>query len=62
VFGVPSMRVGDELFWGYDDLPFLELFLAGRDPIDPEEWKKAWMGPQRPSAMRRRFRGANGDG
>jgi 2-hydroxychromene-2-carboxylate isomerase len=60
VFGVPSMRVGDELFWGYDDLPFLELFLAGRDPIDPEEWKKAWMGPPRPSAMRRRFRGETG--
>src|SRR5213078_3628471 len=27
VFGVPSMIVGDELFWGYDDFPYLELFL-----------------------------------
>ncbi|MDH3638248.1 MAG: 2-hydroxychromene-2-carboxylate isomerase, partial [Gammaproteobacteria bacterium] len=24
VFGVPTMGVGDELFWGYDDLNFLE--------------------------------------
>jgi 2-hydroxychromene-2-carboxylate isomerase len=55
VFGVPSMRVGGELFWGYDDLPFLDLFLAGRDPIDPKEWE-SWIGPPRPSAMRRRFR------
>jgi 2-hydroxychromene-2-carboxylate isomerase len=35
VFGVPSFRVGDELFWGFDDLPHLELHLAGRDPLEP---------------------------
>jgi 2-hydroxychromene-2-carboxylate isomerase len=35
VFGVPTMVVGDELFWGYDDLPHLERFLEGRDPLDP---------------------------
>lgn len=33
VFGVPTMEVGDELFWGYDDFPLLELFLAGKDPL-----------------------------
>lgn len=55
VFGVPSMLVGDELFWGYDDLPYLERFLAGKDPLDPEEVPK-WMGAPRPSAVRRRFR------
>jgi 2-hydroxychromene-2-carboxylate isomerase len=55
VFGVPSMEVDGELFWGYDDFPYLELFLAGRDPL-------AQLGDARasalvaPSAQRRRFR------
>ena len=35
VFGVPSMRVGDEVFWGVDSLDHVEAFLEGRDPIDP---------------------------
>jgi 2-hydroxychromene-2-carboxylate isomerase len=35
VFGVPSFRVDGELFWGFDDLAHLELFLAGRDPLEP---------------------------
>ena len=52
VFGVPSMVVGDEVFWGYDDFPYLELFLAGKDPLDREHWGK-WLGPVRPSAMRK---------
>jgi 2-hydroxychromene-2-carboxylate isomerase len=34
VFGVPTMTVGDDLFWGFDDLPQLGLRLAGRDPCD----------------------------
>jgi len=55
VFGVPSMEVGDELFWGYDDFPYLELFLAGKDPIDRQEWQK-WRVAPRPSSVRRRFR------
>lgn len=55
VFGVPTMIVGDELFWGYDDLPFLELFLEGRDPLGPSE-AGAWLRPPAASAMRRRFR------
>jgi 2-hydroxychromene-2-carboxylate isomerase len=54
VFGVPTMEVGDELFWGYDDFPALELFLAGRDPLDPTEWEK-WVGLPR-SAVRARLR------
>jgi 2-hydroxychromene-2-carboxylate isomerase len=56
VFGVPSMEVGGELFWGYDDFPYLEPLLAGRDLLKPAEWEK-WLGPPRPSAMRRRVRG-----
>lgn len=52
VFGVPTMIVGDELFWGYDDLPNLERFLDGRDPLDPSLLPDADSAPQ-PSAMRR---------
>ena len=55
VFGVPTMGVGDSLFWGYDDLPHLELYLDGNDPLDPRELEK-WMRPPSPSAVRRRFR------
>ncbi len=36
VFGVPTMLVGGELFWGVDALPHLDLFLEGRDPVTPE--------------------------
>ena len=52
VFGVPSMEVGGELFWGYDDFPYLELFLAGNDPINPAAWHDA--PPVAPSAVRKR--------
>ncbi len=52
VFGVPSMAVGDEVFWGYDDFPYLELFLAGKDPLDAAQWQR-WTGSIRPSAMRK---------
>ena len=55
VFGVPSMEVGDELFWGYDDFPYLELCLAGKDPLDSGQWQK-WFSAPGPSAVRRRFR------
>ena len=55
VFGVPSMLVEKELFWGYDDWPFLELFLAGKDPLDPSEAAE-WLATVRPSAVRRRPR------
>jgi 2-hydroxychromene-2-carboxylate isomerase len=55
VFGVPSMIVGDELFWGYDDFPYLELFLAGKDPLDAAAWQQ-WSHPVPASSVRRRFR------
>jgi 2-hydroxychromene-2-carboxylate isomerase len=51
VFGVPSMRVDDELFWGYDDFPSLESWLRGEDPLDRtelERWARV-----RPSVERR---------
>jgi len=33
VFGVPTMLVDDELFWGIDQLEYLDLYLQGKDPI-----------------------------
>ncbi len=53
VFGVPTMEVNGEIFWGYDDLPYLELFMAGEDPLARTSWGKADMTAPRPSAMRR---------
>jgi len=55
VFGVPTMEVGDELFWGYDDLPHLERFLAGDDPLDATSWRR-WAAGSHASAVRPRVR------
>lgn len=44
VFGVPTLQVDGELFWGHDDLPFVERRLAGEDPLDEaqlEQWTGA---------------------
>lgn len=59
VFGAPTMEVRNELFWGYDDFPYLELFLAGNDPLEPTEWQK-WSVPRR-SSVRRVVRPRNQD-
>jgi 2-hydroxychromene-2-carboxylate isomerase len=56
VFGVPTMEAEGELFFGYDDLPYLEMALAGEDPLDPAVPRSGRPGPPRASAMRRRFR------
>jgi 2-hydroxychromene-2-carboxylate isomerase len=61
VFGVPSMAVGDEVFWGYDDFPHLELFLAGKDPLDIAQWQN-WLDLVRPSAMRKEVLSGGGEG
>lgn len=50
VFGVPTMLVGTELFWGFDDLGHLEQFLAGNDPLPVAELA-AWSAVK-PSAQR----------
>ena len=54
VFGVPSMVVEDELFWGVDSLELLDAFLAGEDPLTPEELFR-WIHVV-PSATRRELR------
>ena len=54
VFGIPSLLVRDEVFFGYDDFPFVELVLAGEDPLDAETLER-WRSAQvTPSARRRR--------
>jgi 2-hydroxychromene-2-carboxylate isomerase len=50
VFGVPTMIVDGQLFWGLDDLGFLDLFLAGQDPL-PAGYESAWA-RVKPSASR----------
>jgi hypothetical protein len=42
-----------QMFWGYDDLAFLERFLEGRDPLDPACDFGPWSRVQ-PSVQRRR--------
>lgn len=52
VFGVPTVIVDGELFWGTDSLPSLERFLRGQDPLTAAD-RAAWAAV-RPSAERRR--------
>jgi 2-hydroxychromene-2-carboxylate isomerase len=42
VFGIPSMQVDDELFFGYDDFPFLADYLSGSDPL-PSDALQPWV-------------------
>ncbi len=55
VFGVPTMEIGGELFWGYDDFPYLAMYLDGRDSVDEAAWEP-WSEPRKPSAIREMFR------
>lgn len=51
VFGVPTIFVKGEMFWGYESFQNLERFLAGKDHVDPalaEKWANI-----KPSATRR---------
>jgi 2-hydroxychromene-2-carboxylate isomerase len=52
VFGIPSMRVDDVVFWGYDDFPNLDLYLGGNETVtdaDMLPWSKL-----EPSSVRSR--------
>ncbi len=37
VFGVPTIIIGDQLFWGNDQFDHLRLLLEGNDPIDEDK-------------------------
>ena len=39
VFGVPTFFVDEEMFWGNDSIKYLEMYLAGNDPLDHEKYK-----------------------
>jgi 2-hydroxychromene-2-carboxylate isomerase len=55
VFGVPTMLVDDELFWGVSQLPNLELYLTDRDPLaglDPTQFMAQGIGAWRPDVSR----------
>lgn len=51
VFGVPTMIVDGELFWGDDSFEDLDAFLRGEDPFDPSDaarWAELPASAQRP--------------
>lgn len=52
-FGVPTVFVRGQMFWGYDDLGFCELFLDGRDPLGADVDFSGW-DQVKPSVQRRR--------
>ena len=37
VFGVPTIIIDDNLFWGNDQMDHIELLLDGKDPLDREK-------------------------
>ncbi|MDO9181687.1 MAG: DsbA family protein [Bacteriovorax sp.] len=39
IFGVPTFLVDEEMFWGNDSIKYLEMYLAGKDPLDHEKYK-----------------------
>ena len=59
VFGVPTVAVNDELFWGFDDFRFVQASLGGSDPLPVDEWRR-WA-RVKPSAMRREVSGNDQD-
>lgn len=53
-FGIPTIIIEDELFFGYDDFEFIELYLQDKDPISSRmvaDWSSDMMAP---SAVRKR--------
>ena len=52
-FGVPTVFVRGELFWGYDDLGAMARFLEGRDPLGDSPDFSAWASVK-PTVQRRR--------
>jgi len=36
-FGIPTLMIEDQLFFGYDDFEYLALYLQGLDPVKPSQ-------------------------
>lgn len=54
LFGVPTLAARGELFWGFDDLEYLDMFLSGRDALSADRGEiEAWQ-QVRPTVERRR--------
>lgn len=54
VFGVPTMIVDGEAFWGLDAFAHLERFLRGEDPLDAEalaRWSSITPSARRPRSL-----------
>ena len=54
-FGVPTMFVEGEMFFGFDSFPAIEAFVRGEDPVAKhrdllEQWAKLPVGASRPKA------------
>ena len=52
VFGVPSLEIGEEVFWGFDAFPHARRYLAGADPVEAETFQR-WLHVQ-PTAQRQK--------
>ena len=55
VFGVPTMLVDDEMFWGTDSMGDLELFLQGSNPVTKDlvdRWESLPAAASRPRSPR----------
>ena len=50
VFGVPTIIIDNNLFWGNDQMDHIELLLGGKDPLDRERLKDQ----ERPRAIDRK--------
>jgi 2-hydroxychromene-2-carboxylate isomerase len=50
VFGVPTIIIDDNLFWGNDQMDHIELFLDGKDPLDKAKLNEK----ERPRAIDRK--------
>ena len=53
VFGIPSMLIDKELFFGYDDFAFVDKYLDNADPLDQCDWQRWRPDLVQPSAQRR---------
>jgi 2-hydroxychromene-2-carboxylate isomerase len=50
VFGVPTIIIDDNLFWGNDQMDHIELLLDGKDPLDKAKLNEK----ERPRAIDRK--------